>query len=78
MKELKSNTDADNSARVRQVSKLIRIKYSKKGSKLRTEITNDEKIEKDFWKFCKEVFESETRFYPFLMKKHVVTILSSH
>ena len=36
MKELKSNTDADNSTRIRYASKLIRIKYSKKGSRLRT------------------------------------------
>ena len=41
--------------------KLIRIKYTKKSSKLRTEITNDEKIEKDLWKFCKDVFESENQ-----------------
>ena len=64
MKGLKGNTDADNSARIRDVSKLIRIKYSKKGSKLRTEMTNDEKIEKDFWKFCKEVFKSENLVLP--------------
>ena len=61
MKEFKSNTDADNSTRIRYVSKLIRIKYTKKSSKLRTEMTNDEKIEKDLWKFCKDVFESENQ-----------------
>ena len=64
MKELQTNTDADNSTRIRYVSKLIRIKYSKKGSRLRTEMTNDEKIEKDFWKFFKEVFESENQVLP--------------
>ena len=36
LKQLKSNTDADNSTRIRYVSKLIRIKYSKKDSRLRT------------------------------------------
>ena len=61
MKELKGNTDADNSSRIRCVSKLIRIEYSKKGSRLRTEMTNGEKIEKDFWKFCKEVFECDNQ-----------------
>ena len=64
MKDLKSNTDANNSTRIRYVSKLIRIKYSKKGSRLRTEMTNDDKTEKDFWKFCKEVFESENQVLP--------------
>ena len=58
---LKSNTEADNSTRIRYVSKLIRIKYTKKSSKLRTEMTNDDKIEKDFWKFCKDAFEIENQ-----------------
>ena len=47
----------------------MRIKYSKKGSRLRTEMTNDEKIEKDFWKFCKEVFKSENQLLPFFDEK---------
>ena len=34
------NTDADNSTRIQYISKLIRIKYSKKGSsRLRTKMT---------------------------------------
>ena len=69
LKELKSNTDVDNSTRIRYVSKLIRIKYRKKGSRLRTEMTNDEKIEKDFWKFCKEVFENEKQVLPDFVEK---------
>ena len=48
LKDFKRNTDADNSIKIRYVNKLIRIKRSKKGSRLRTEMTNDEKIEKDF------------------------------
>ena len=66
MKELKSNTDADNSTRIRYVSKLTRIKYSTKSSRLCIEMTNDEKIEKDFRK--------DSRFYPF-SKKHAATVL---
>ena len=69
LKELKSNTDADNSTRIRYVSKLIRIKYSKKRSILRTEMINDEKVEKDFWKFCKKVFERENQSLPDFDKK---------
>ena len=69
LKELKSNTDADYSTSIRCVSKLIRIKYSRKGSRLRTEMTNDEKVEKDFWKFCKEVFESENQILPVFDEK---------
>ena len=45
--DLKSNTDTDNPTRIRYISKLIRIKYRKKGTRLHTEMTNNKKIEKD-------------------------------
>ena len=64
LNELKSNTNADDSTRTRYVIKLIIIKYSKKGSRLPTEMTTDEEIEKQFWKFCTEVFESENKVLP--------------
>lgn len=48
--------------RVRYVSKLIRVKYGRKSNKLRTEMRHDERIAKDFWKYCKEIFESEDKF----------------
>ena len=50
--------------RVRYVSKLIRVKYGRKSNKLRTDMRHDERIEKDFWKYCKEIFESEDKFLP--------------
>ena len=58
-----TNNEED-STRMRYVSKLIRVKNSEKGNKLRTEMTHDERIEKDFWKYCKENFESEYKVLP--------------
>ena len=36
----------------------------KKSNKLRTEKKHDERMEKDFWKYCKEIFESEDKVLP--------------
>ena len=61
LKELKNDTNNEDSTRIRYVCKLTRVKYSKKCNKLRTETTPDEKIEKDFWKYCKYIFESKDK-----------------
>ena len=61
LKELKNDTNNEDSTRIRYVCKLTRVKYSKKCNKLRTEMTPDEKIKKDFWKYCKYIFESKDK-----------------
>ena len=48
LKELKNDTNNDDSTRISYVSKLIRIKYSKKSNKLRTEMAHDEKNREGF------------------------------
>ena len=48
LKELKNGTNSEDSTRICYVSKLIRVKYSKKGNKLLNEMTHDERIEKDY------------------------------
>ena len=64
LNELKSDTNNEDLTRIRYISKFIRVKYGKKGSKLRTEMTHDKRIEKDFWKYCKEISESEDKVLP--------------
>ena len=41
-------------------------------------MTNDERIEKDAWKFCKKVFKSENQVLPVFDEKICSDILSSH
>ena len=64
LKELKNDTNNEDSTRIRYVNKLIRVKYSKKSNKLCNKMTHDEGIEKDFWMYCKEIFETEDKFLP--------------
>ena len=46
-------------AEISFISKLLRLKYSKKTHRLLTEDTHDNRIERNFWKYCKEVFEDK-------------------
>ena len=48
LKELKNDTNNEDSTRICYVSKLIRIKCSKKSTKLRTEMAHDEKNREGF------------------------------
>ena len=74
-----NDTNNDDLTRVRYVSKLIRVKHGRKSNKLRTDMRHDERIEKDFWKYCKEIFESEDKFLPdfdeTICYKHFIKVL---
>ena len=59
LKSLKTTGLEDDLPKIRAISKLLRVKYSKKGFQYRNELSHDTKIEKHFWKYCKEIFEDE-------------------
>lgn len=75
LKVLKNDTSNEDSTRIRYLSKLTSVKQTEKSSKLRTEMAFNERIEKNFWKHCKEILESEDKVYLILTKQYVMSIL---
>ena len=77
-----NDTNNDDLTRVRYVSKLIRVKHGRKSNKFRTDMRHDERIDKDFWKYCKEIFESEDTFLPdfdeTMCDEHFIKSLKKH
>ena len=43
------------------ISKLLRLKYSKRTHRILSEKNNDERIQENLWKYCNEIFEDENK-----------------
>ena len=72
LRHLKSLQNAELSTEIRYISKLLRLKCSKRTHVLLNVNEHDERMTQKFWKYCKEIFEDdETILCPILMKKHV-------
>jgi hypothetical protein len=55
--ELKSLQCDTLTSEIQYVSKLMRLKYSKRTHALLSEISHDIRIQENFWAYCKEIFE---------------------
>ena len=59
LNELKSLQNDNVSNEIRYISKLLRLKYSKRTHRILSEKTHDQRIKGNFWQYCKEIFEDE-------------------
>ena len=65
LKQLKNDVTPTSLDRVKYISKLIRLKYSKKTRRfLNADPTHNDRIEKNFWQYCRDVFENDERILP--------------
>ena len=48
----------------RFISKLLRLKYSKRTYRILSVKNYDERIQENFWKYCKKIFEDENTVLP--------------
>ena len=59
LSELKKLQCNEATQEIRYISKLLRVKYSKRTHRMLSEKTHDERIQENFWKYWKEIFEDE-------------------
>ena len=59
LQTLKDKNDPSFLGEIKFISKLLRAKYSKVAYRLKNSVDHNEKISKNFWKYCKEVFETK-------------------
>ena len=78
LSELKKLQCNEATQEIRYISKLLRVKYSKRTHRMLSEKTHDERIQENFWKYCKEIFEDENTTLPDFDKETCTNFFRVH
>ncbi|CAB4019443.1 Hypothetical predicted protein, partial [Paramuricea clavata] len=78
LSELKKLQCNEATQEIRYISKLLRVKYSKRTHRILSEKTHDERIQENFWKYCKEIFEDENTILPDFDKETCTSFFRVH